>query len=188
MNRESEGFGRDRRRAENPLRRHGDHRDDFQFADEDGSDFLLGALCVSVVEIRAKQSQFLQTRIGRKCLANNRLRENHAPSGSWKTKPISMPQGRMDWAVRWNAFSASKVLSCRPMARADTLLDVVGIRWRSMRFLLGRRPRSPIPQSGLRVIAPSTSASKRARMSARLLPNASTTASAVLVGMGDSAL
>lgn len=47
-----------RRSAENPPRRHRVHRDDPQFGDEDGSDFILGALCVSVVKIYAKQSQF----------------------------------------------------------------------------------------------------------------------------------
>lgn len=47
-----------RRSEENSPRRHRDHRDDPKLADEDGFGFILRALCASVVEICAKQSQF----------------------------------------------------------------------------------------------------------------------------------
>jgi hypothetical protein len=43
---------------ESSPQRHRDHRDDLTFTEEDRFDFILRALCVSVVKIRAKQSQF----------------------------------------------------------------------------------------------------------------------------------
>jgi hypothetical protein len=55
-----------RRNAENSPRRHRDHRDDPQFAGEDGSDFILGALRASVVKIYAKQSQFAEAEMNAK--------------------------------------------------------------------------------------------------------------------------
>jgi hypothetical protein len=57
----SEGYamtGGARLFAESSPQRVRDHGDDPQFIAEDGSDSVLWALCVSVVEIYAKQSQF----------------------------------------------------------------------------------------------------------------------------------
>ena len=46
-----------RKDGEDSPPRHRGHRASFQCADENGSDLLLRALCVSVVKIRAKRSQ-----------------------------------------------------------------------------------------------------------------------------------
>jgi hypothetical protein len=51
-------------------------RDDLQFIDKYGFDFLLGALCVSVVKIHAKQSQFAVDKNGVNCRSEQGLRWN----------------------------------------------------------------------------------------------------------------
>jgi hypothetical protein len=55
-----------RRGVESPPRRHRDRGDDPQFAEEHGSDFILGALCASVVkysrEGRAESDLIMQNK------------------------------------------------------------------------------------------------------------------------------
>jgi hypothetical protein len=80
------------RSADSSPRRHRDHRDEPEFADEHGFDFILCALCASVVRNSdlnyAKQSQFAGAPITANCCGGRGLREKRADRASAKTKPI----------------------------------------------------------------------------------------------------
>jgi hypothetical protein len=83
-----------RRKAVNSPQRHRDHRDDPQFADADGSDFILRALCVSVVKIHAEQSQFPETKMIANCFVVKGLRGIVLKAGYAKQSQSSrMSQG-----------------------------------------------------------------------------------------------
>ena len=56
--------------------------------DEHASSFILRALCVSVVKIPAKQSQFAGGRMKVNCRMGKRLRGTGAGDAFAKTKPI----------------------------------------------------------------------------------------------------
>jgi len=59
-----------------------------RFAREHAFALFLQALCVSVVRIHAKQSQFQGGRINAKCRSGRELGGNHGDHGCGKTKPI----------------------------------------------------------------------------------------------------
>jgi hypothetical protein len=82
-----------RRNEGNPPQRHRGHRDGPEFIYELGFRFILRALRVSVVRIRAKQSQFAPGCINANRCPERRLWEKRADGASVKTKPIC-PAGR----------------------------------------------------------------------------------------------
>jgi hypothetical protein len=82
-----------RRNAGNSPRRHRDRGDDPQFAEEHGSDFILGALCVSVVknsrEGRAESDLIVQNKAN---FQGGRMDPNGLTgNGLWEFFPVIRP-------------------------------------------------------------------------------------------------
>jgi hypothetical protein len=88
-----------RRSAENPPQRHRDRRDDHEFDDEPGFDFILGALCVSVVKnsregcaeldlIMQNKANFQRGKMDTNCLIGKGLWEFRSAWRRRKTNPI----------------------------------------------------------------------------------------------------
>jgi hypothetical protein len=116
--------------AENPPQRHRDHGDDPVFTDERGFDLIFWALCVSVVKIRAKQSQFARGRMNTKSRLEHGLRENR-----WMTPPRKQSQfpgacrpRHEDLSCKTKPISGQGLALPRPRRCAETELALAAGR------------------------------------------------------------